>query len=311
MSDIQDPLISEHFNRELNILKLFSILWKEKKIILASVMCFAVVGVIYAVMQKNIYKAQVVLAPADESSGGGLSAMANQFSGLASLAGVNLGKGTADKTTLALEVLKSRIFINTFINNRAIAAELLAAEKWDGKELIIDDKLYDLKNEKWNDNFLRKGDTEPTHWDLYNAFMEVLSINQDKTTGLVTLSVEHISPVAAKNWLNWLVLDLNQHIRESDVHEAQTSVDFLKKQINETLIADMQKMFYQLIEKQYQTIMLANVREQYMFKVIDPAVIPQERVKPKRSLIVILFSFFGGVLGVIVVVLRNSIFKRQ
>ena len=50
--------------------------------------------------------------PLDE--GGGLSRMAGQFGGLAALAGVSLPGGGADRTVLALEVLKSRKFVSEF-----------------------------------------------------------------------------------------------------------------------------------------------------------------------------------------------------
>ena len=62
----------------------------------------------------------------------------------------------------------------------------------------------------------------------------------------------------------------------------------------------MQTIFYQLIEEQTKTIMLANVRKDYVFKTIDPAIIPEEKDKPKRALIVILGTMLGGMLSIFI-----------
>jgi uncharacterized protein involved in exopolysaccharide biosynthesis len=48
-----------------------------------------------------------------------------------------------------------------------------------------------------------------------------------------------------------------------------------------------------LIEKQAQTITLAQVREQYAFSIIDPAVVPEKWDKPNKRLIVVLGTVTG------------------
>lgn len=270
------------------------ILWQGKKLIAILTTLSVLIGILYSLSLPNIYRAQTLLAPAEENNGGGLSAMAGQFGGLATLAGVNLGKGNIDKASMALEILKSRVFINQFITKRKIQPELLAAKSWSKGGLAYNEDIYDEKSNTWTDRITKNSNDQPTDWDLYNAFKSILIITQDKTTGLVSVSIDHVSPILSKEWLEALITDLNQHVRERDIEEAQSSVDFLLAQINKTPVADMQSMFYQLVEKQYQTILLANVREEYMFKVLDPAVIPQERNSPKRFLIVV-FSFIFGI----------------
>ena len=100
---------------EIDLKKLFLTLWKGKWIILLTTVLFAAGGVFYALSQPNIYKAQAVLASTSDSGGGSLSALASQFGGLASLAGVSLGGGSSDDKTIALATLQSRKFVNAFI----------------------------------------------------------------------------------------------------------------------------------------------------------------------------------------------------
>ena len=71
--------------------------------------------------------------------------------------------------------------------------------------------------------------------------------------------------------------------------------------LQETNIAGMQQVFYQLIESETRTVMLANAQDEYIFKTVDPAVVPQEKSEPKRALIAIVATMLGGMLGVFTV----------
>ena len=63
----------------------------------------------------------------------------------------------------------------------------------------------------------------------------------------------------------------------------------------------MKQVFYQLIENETRTVMLANAQQEYVFNTIDPAVVPQEKSEPKRALIAIMATLLGGIFGVFAV----------
>ena len=65
-----------------------------------------------------------------EDSSGGLARLAAQYSGLAGLAGVDVGVGQADKVDIALEILKSYNFFKENVYEDALIG-LMAAEGWD------------------------------------------------------------------------------------------------------------------------------------------------------------------------------------
>lgn len=304
MSNNTKHSLAELHNKGIDIYDLLSVLWQSKILIVVLTFTFLGAGVVYSLMLPNIYKAQAIMAPTEDSNSNAFSNTAGQFGGLASLAGVNLSNTGVDRVTIAMEILHSRAFIGDFIRKRNISIQLLAPKSWNGKEMLIDEDIYNTEASSWSDDVLIDGNKEPTEWDLYNAFMDITKASQDKTTGLVTVSIEHISPVIAKDWVDWLIIDLNQHIKQKDVQEAQTSVVFLEEQIKKTSIADMQKMFYQLIEKQYQVIMLANVRDQYMFKVLSPAVVPQNKSSPQRVLIIVVYTLFGFMFSAAIIFMR-------
>ncbi|GAA77692.1 Wzz/FepE/Etk N-terminal domain-containing protein [Pseudoalteromonas sp. BSi20495] len=299
---------------EIDLRELFTAIWQGKWIIIAITALFAVASVFYAINQPNIYKSEALLAPAEQDQQGGLGALAGQFGGLASLAGVNLGSGGGvDKTQMALEVLKSRQFTSKFIQKYNIMPDLMAAKAWNRETntVIFDDELYVVEQSKWAREVKAPFKPEPSLQEAYKKFSKIVSADKDKETGLVKITIEHVSPYVAKNWVDWLIQDINATMKQRDVLEANKSTDFLIKQIQQTKIADIRAVLYKLVEEQTKTIMFANVRDEYVFKTIDPALVPEEKFKPKRALIVILGTMVGGILSTMLVLMRNFLSKDK
>ena len=297
---------------EIDLKELFFILWKGKWIIVLTTIIFAVGGVFYALSLPNIYKAEAVLAPAQDGGQSGLASMAAQFGGLASLAGINIGSGGTDSTAMALATLQSRQFINAFIHKHDLLVPLMAAKEWDARsnQLIINPEMYDEVHKQWVREVGPGKSVVPTDWESYKAFKEsILAIDEAKETGLVTLTVNYYSPELAQQWVTWLVEELNRWMKNKSLDETKRNIGYLEQQLEKTKVADMQSVFYQLIEEQTKKLMLAEVDNEFAFKTIDPAVIPEEKAKPKRALICVLTTFIGGMLGVAIVLVRLAFRK--
>lgn len=310
-SDARFPQVQED---EIDLRELFAVIWQGKWRIIAITMVFAIASVGLALYLPNIYKSEALLAPASEEQGGGLSALASQFGGLASLAGVNLrGKGGTDKTELAIEVLKSRQFTSEFIQKHNILADLMAAKKWDrdSDKLIYDEDDYIETTNTWVRDVKPPLKPEPSMQQAYIVFSKIIAVNKAKDTGMVTISVEHLSPTVAQQWVTWLIQDINKVMKDRDVSEAHRSTDFLNQQIALTNVADIKTVLYKLIEEQAKTIMFAEVRDEYVFKTIDPAIAPEVKAKPKRALICVLGTMLGGMLGVMLVLVKHFMRKER
>jgi LPS O-antigen subunit length determinant protein (WzzB/FepE family) len=57
--------------------------------------------------------------------------------------------------------------------------------------------------------------------------------------------------------------------------------------------------------------MLANIRQEYVFKTIDKAIVAERKLKPKRTSIVILFVLFGFILSLFYIVLTQFLKKSK
>lgn len=307
-TQVQDLPIT---NDEIELRELFLALWKGKWVILITTVLFAIGGILFALSQPNTYQASATLVASSDEKSGGLAAMASQFGGLASLAGINIGAGKTDDKSLSLATLESRKFINAFIDKYALLPILMATQSWDrnGNKLSINKELYD--GSRWlNDPGNPEQSLEPTAWEAYKAFKSILNVAEAKDTGIVTVSITHLSPYVAQQWTQWLVKELNLWMKEESLTETNRNIEYLEQQLDRTKVVDMQNVFYQLIEEQTKTLMLAEVKDEYAFKVIDPPVVPEEIEGPKRALICVLAALFGGMLGVAIVIIRYS-FGRE
>lgn len=298
---------------EIDLKELFIALWKGKWIIILVTVIFAVGGVLYALSEPNTYKAEAVLASANDSKSGGLAAMASQFGGLASLAGISLGGGGTDSKAMALATLQSRQFVNAFIHEYDLLVPLMAGEKWSESTdtLLLDPEIYDVQSKTWIREVEPGKTPEPTDWEAYKEFKKLIVVSESKDNGLVTLSITHLSPTIAKQWVDWLVIDLNAWVKKQSLDEARRNISYLEEQIERTSISDMQSVFYQLIEEQTKNLMLAQVQDEFAFKIIDPAVVPEEKAGPKRALICVLAVLLGGMLGMGIVLIRFAFAKKD
>lgn len=303
----QSQLQAQDQDDEIDLGELWRAIWAGKLTIIAISVIFAVASIFFALSKPNVYKASAILAPASAEGGaGGLAALAGQFGGLASMAGINLGGGGGDKTALVLEIIQSRSFIENFIAKHKLLVPLMAAEKWDmsSDTLILDVEIYDETNKQWIRGVKAPKKTQPSSWKAYKQFSGLLSVSQDKTTGIVTIGIEYFSPTMAQQWLTWLIQDINHFMRDQAQKEAQDSIDYLTNQLENIQVSSMETVFYQLIEEQTKNMMLTMVKAEYVLKTIDPAQVPDEKAKPKRALIVVLGTMLGGMLSVLIVLIR-------
>ena len=297
---------------EIDLREFWYAIWSGKWLIAAVTSVFATVSVLFALSLPNEYRSTALLAPASSGGASSLSKLAGQFGGLASLAGISLGGGgTDDKAAIAMKIIKTWGFLEKFIEDNEIKPEVYAAKGWNRStnQLIFDPKIYDTENKKWVMDFGTKED--PSSWELYEKISNRISISQDKANGLITLTVEYYSPKLAKEWTDKLVKAINAHLREKDKLESQKSIDYLKQQINETSVTDMQSVFYKLIEEQTKTLMLAEVSDEYVFKTLSEAKIAEKSSKPKRAMVCALGTFIGGVLSVVFVFIRYFFSKSK
>ena len=269
---------------ELSLIELWKVLVEYKLLIIVFTALTTLGAIYYASTLPTIYKAEVLMIPASGGGGGGLS---NRLGGLADMAGVSLGGSSASvgaKGEQALARLKTRNFLTKHIKERNLKP-ILFADRWSQQGKL------------WIDG-------EPSNREVSELLLGMITTSMDPRdkAGLVTtLSLEWENPHNPNkiaDIANDLVSSMNHHAKRRAILEARDSISFLEKELEQTSILNSQTILYSLIEQQMGKIMLANIRDEFVFKIIDPAVNPR-RTEDKPVLIIILIGLiFGLIFGI-------------
>jgi uncharacterized protein involved in exopolysaccharide biosynthesis len=284
--------------QDISLSELITIILSGKIKIIVGTFVVAMLSVALALYLPNQYTSKSTLIVNSESSGG-LASLAGNLGGLAGMAGINLGGGQESSNPLiAKELVKSQAFILNFIDKHDLLVPIMASTNWDeaNNTLIIDTKRYDVNKGLWLFKDTPSKEDRPKQEDIVKEFKKIFTLTEDSKTGIITMSVEFYSPELSQQWLNFLISDINETIRQYDVEQSSKSIDYLKGLLIETENAAFQETFYNLIEEQTKTLMLSKVRDDYVFKTIDPPNLPEKKSKPSRAFICVIGSFLGGFL---------------
>jgi uncharacterized protein involved in exopolysaccharide biosynthesis len=249
---------------------------------LAGLLIGAALAASYAFLARPIYRSQVVLAVVPQSNGAFAgSFIERQLGGLAGLAGLAFGE--RDRSHESIAVLRSRELAELFINEENLIPVLF----W---------RDWDSTSGRW------RIDDPPTIEDAYKLFDErIRRVSEDRRTGLVTLSIDWFDRELAARWANAFVQRADALLRDRAVREARASLAFLERELTRSTQIELRQAVYQLIEAQKKQEMLATVREDFAFRVIDSARIADADhfERPKRGLIIVAGALVGLLAGLI------------
>ena len=257
------------------------------KLIIFLTIFSALVSIAISLLTPQVFKADVVMiSQSNDQAEGGLASIGRQFGSIAKLAGVDMPSGDLESGT-ALAIMRSRQFTDRFLEEYQLLPYFY-------------ENQWDQKNNKWI------GGSPPRKGEVYRKMEGIINVAEDRATGILTLSVLDSDPNMSAKIANDLVYFLNQNIREDAIKESEIKIEYLNRELEKTTMTDARQMLFGLIAQQTQKIMLANAKEDYVFKIIDPAIPPEFRIKPKRKTMVITGTLIGGFLSIVFAALLSN-----
>ena len=262
---------------ELDVSDLLEDLIRYPRLLTAFVVAGLSISILIGGLSTPKYRVELVLSIVDE--GGGASAVSGlmqSIGGLASLANFAL-PASSNRGEVYVATLLSNSFTKDFIEENNLRP-ILFPDKWDSA----------------TQNWSVEADKVPTPFDAVQFFdSDIRSLSRDKATGLMTLSVDWSNPDVAAEWALGLIRAANSRIRQQVIDEAELSIQFLNAEYEKTHVIGLQQAIFRLIESQIHKIMLANVRHEYAFEIVDPPLIPDNdnKIWPNWPLLI-----FGGVM---------------
>jgi len=197
----------------------------------------ACLGVAYSIIKKPTYTATCTFVLEEGEKGGSLS----QYSGLASLAGINLGGsgGGIFQGDNLLELYKSRLMIEK---------TLLSEVKIDGKNQLLIDRYVNFNKlrKRWRENDKIDSinfNNDPTNFnrmqdsiiidlvDLFNK--KILSVDKpDKKLDIINVSVTTTDELFSKEFANKIVASVNNFYVQTKTKNTSQNVQILQKQVD-------------------------------------------------------------------------------
>lgn len=295
------------YSDEINLQEIFVAIVEKKLFIFSLTSFFALFSIIYSLVVPKIWVSDSLLSLSQPPNSS--QSASSSLSGMASLAGIRMSSssGGPDKAEIVLATIHSRDFFKHLISSQDVLPKLMATKNFNEKNNTdeLDADVYDSIKSSWINS-------PPSFFESYNQYRNTVSTHYDPLgSGFITLTVKHRSPIFAKNFLNLIIEEVNNILRDKDLIEAEASLEYLYSQLDDELIqSEVRLSISQLIENQLRTKMFTNIRKNYAIEPLDKPYIPEDRFSPQRTKIVLLGIILGLVFSVVFVLARHYMLKN-
>lgn len=332
-----------------NILYYRDLFLRAKWSILVWTLTFALVGLGTAATTTNVYEATVVVALAEHSvrgagiPSGALRRLGHQLGnlGFSTSLAAGLSGGTPDQQIFP--IMKSRDFLTRFVerhqSRRKLDSDASDSDASDSDASNPDEArdvpAFQSTVAKLQDTYRKfRGrlstmveelmlklykptdfDQEPRRdsasdlQDRYRKFRRAIAIERKPRQALTHVKFRWKDPVAAAEWANALVAEINSTLRETTITESRQRIAYLNRELEKTSVIPLRQSIYRLIEAEFHRIMIAETRLDYALKVIDRAVPPHpnDPIRPRRSHMIWTTALMGFGIGAFWAIWRDSI----
>lgn len=302
---------TQYHDDELDLLELFSVIFKGKITIAFTIIVCSVIAVIFSLSLPNIYKSEALLVTSESDSS---PSNMESYNSISQLAGINLSsQNSQSNSSKALEKLHTLSFFEKNILPNIFLPELMAYKSWDSEKNLstFNNEIYDEDKNQWIRKTSFPLQMIPSAQESFKMFhSKHLEIDKDKKVGFIKISIKHQSPYIAKNWVQLIVDEINKYYREKDKSEAERAFKYLSTQISKTNYAEIKAAISQILQKEIKKLTLIEANENYVFEYIDPPVVMELKNEPNRSLICIFGALIGMMLGIITVLVKHFVYKN-
>lgn len=193
----------------------------------------------------------------------------------------------------ALAMLSSRDFLSKFIQENNLIP-ILFAEEWDPDA------------QAWLEE-------EPTLLQGFKRFKNsVQEVSKDANTDLTLVSITWVDPELAAKWANQLIYRVNEVTRLRTIEEAMRTIEILSEELQHTASLEIKSSLNELLKAQKAKIVAAKVHKEFAYRIIDPAVVPEDPVAPQLPIMLIAMGFIVGVFtGVSLAFINSLMFKKD
>lgn len=310
----QTPAIVYENEDEIDLLELAKTIWKGRKLICWIVGGFTLATIILSLFMTNIYTAKAVIKPVmPDRYSSRLSLLSGQFGGLASMAGI--ATPSPSSSVEIVNLLKSNVLKKEVIEQHQLLP-ILFPKQWDQEKkawkkpgISLNPLTYIAKLKPSDPKAPKKESGVPDTWDGIRALDKLVKINYNMKEDIITISADFRDAEMAAKIADYFLVTLNEHMSSEAKRIATVNKEYLEKQLFQTSDTLVQQKIYSLIAEKIETMMMAEVKEGFAFKVLDPPMTPDRKSSPKRAQMAVIAFMVSLFIGVAVVLFREYLKK--
>ena len=350
---------------DIDLIELLKIYWSNRKFIFSTVLIFIIIGAIVAFTSPVEYTASCKLLPEVQENTklnlGGLG-------GLAGLAGINLNNATnagVMSPQLYPEIVKSLPFLMELINDtiyfESIDTNTTSLNYFQeiqkpsflgyiskytiGLPSLIKGAIFNsndgITTESTDLKFIRLSKKE---WGIVRNFKDRISVELDRISGVIYVSIEMPDPVAAAQLSKKTEELITEYVTRYKTDKASADLEYLEKMFDEkrekfeklqirlALVTDRNKdlstssaririrnieneynvafELYKNLASQVERAKIKLTEETPVFTILEPVRIPESKSKPRKGRILVAAMFLGFFSSLLIVLVRILIFKK-
>jgi len=267
-------------NDLIDLKEVINLLSNKKKLIISITSIFFVLSLIYSLLTPKLYTSYAILAETNSSDNNTLNT--NNYSSIANLAGIKIPRTQLGKTYEAIARINSFNFFSQYFLSKINLENLVSKKESDISKL-----------------------------EAYEKYREILKINIDDETQFVRISIDHANPKIAKKWVDIIIDNINETMREEEKKFTLKNIDFLNNSIKENNVNEIEKTLIILLKDEMQKLMLITANNDYVFKKIEPPFIPEKPTSLSKILLIIFISILGMMLGIFLALFKYYFFKTN
>ena len=214
---------------EIDLRELFAVLWDGKLLMFIVTCAVFLFSSAYLHVAERSYTVSVTLRPTEEQSSGGGNL--GGLGGLASLAGVQLPSGGATEFITFQAMLKSQEVASRLFADENLIQRLFAREWDESRKSFLQPIPSTLGNVLRLLKPLLTGEGQgayiaPNAARLAKTLAEDLSVSEDKTSGMLKLSMESAKPKLASDLMLALIRETDGFLKERFVISGSDALQF-------------------------------------------------------------------------------------
>jgi uncharacterized protein involved in exopolysaccharide biosynthesis len=136
----------------------------------------------------------------------------------------------------------------------------------------------------------------------------VLSVQDDRRTGLITVSMLWGDRAQAAEWTNAYVRLADDVLRNQTLKDGRRTLDLLEGELKQTNVIDIENAINRFYETQLQRMLFARARDAFALRTIDPAIVRAEddTAAPNKPLILGSAWVLGTLAGLVAAVMLET-----